>query len=130
MRRDLSPFAAAQGSLAEQPQAAAQGATLQGGVGSGATAVILQSPATLSRKIEKKTNWPGSGRRPSASDADAIATRQQALVGGLYRALLKPLSAHSDLAASHSHLCCHSCDVACQFAPVVEGVDSGATAGN
>ena len=51
-------------------------------------------------------------------------------MGGAYRALLKPLSTHSDLAVSHFHLCCHSCDVACQFAPVVEGVDSRATAGN
>ena len=53
MRRDLSPLAAAQGSVTEQPQAAAQGATLQGGVGSGAATVILQSPTALSGKIEK-----------------------------------------------------------------------------
>ena len=61
MRRDLSPLAAAQGSVTEQPQAAAQGATLQGGVGSGAAAVILQSPTTLSRKIGKRRP-PGQNR--------------------------------------------------------------------
>ena len=81
--------------------------------------------------MEKKTpTWPESGRRLSAPDADAIATRQQALVGGQFWALLTPLSTHSDLAVSNFHLSCHSCAVACQFAPVVEGVDSRATAGN
>ena len=73
---DVCPIAAAQDSLAERSKAVAQGAIPQGRGFEPHSCHLAAVLAAASHNNQKYT-WPGSNWRPSACEADVIATRPQ-----------------------------------------------------
>ena len=85
---DVCPIAAAQDSLAERSKAVAQGAIPQGRGFEPHSCHLAAVLAAASHNNQTYT-WPGSNWRPSACEADVIATRPQVLVEKSRRALFK-----------------------------------------
>ena len=125
--RDGCPVAAAQDNLAEQSKAVAKGAIPQGR-GFEPHSCHLATVNNHTRKIKQYT-WPGSNWRPSACEADVIATRPQVLAKALLRFVQSVLSEIFPRKL-HGDAILHCCAATGQFARVVKGVDLRSTASN